>query len=179
MKFSVTTKRFAGGRKVTAELLDSPEDLTGRDRQLTFITAVRDQIERFGFCRSNFYQDSHACAFFCDVRIGQPYWTAQAARRGSGSTVESLVSLASFKKQLKPGDELELISAPGWHRSIGTTRRVKAVRSKDIVFEGPSYLELPRAAQFACDGKLVRIAMGTEDRPDAHLLYRWLPANAA
>jgi hypothetical protein len=41
------------------------------------------------------------------------------------------------------------------------------------------YLELPRAAQFACDGVRVRIAIGTEYEPDAHLLYHWLLRDAA
>lgn len=178
-RFALTTQTFSGGRKITAELLDTPEDLTGRDAQNSFSIKVKDQIERFGFTRSNIYQDSHSCAFFCEVRIGQPYWVALAARRGLGSTVDTLVSLAAFKKRIKAGDQLKLISAPGWHRAIGTTRTVEAVRSKDIILEGRSYLTLPRAAQFACDGKLVRIAIGTEDRPDAHLLYQWLPAKAA
>lgn len=178
-RFTITTRKFSGGRKIIAELLDTPEDLTGRDTQEAFTVKVKDQIERFGFTRSNVYQDSHNCAFFCEVRIGQPYWVALAARRGSGGNVEALVPLAAFKKRLKPGDQMKLISAPSWHRSIGSTRIVKAVRSKDIVFEGPIYLDLPRAAQFACDGKLVRIAIGSEDRPDAHLLYQWIPGKAA
>ncbi|MDF0543736.1 hypothetical protein PX699_15400 [Sphingobium sp. H39-3-25] len=178
-RFAILTQSFSGGRKIIAEVLDAPEDLTGRDAQNAFIVTVKDQIERFGFTRSNIYQDSHHCAFFCEVRIGQPYWAALADRRGSGSTVASIVSLAAFKKRVKPGDQLKLISAPGWHRAIGTTRTIKAVRSKDIILEGSSYLTLPRAAQFACDGTLVRIAIGTEDRPDAHLLYQWLPAKAA
>jgi hypothetical protein len=178
-RFAILTQSFSGGRKIIADVLDAPEDLTGRDAQNAFILKVKDQIERFGFTRSNIYQDAHNCAFFCEVRIGRPYWAALADRRGSGSTVASIVSLAAFKKRVKPGDQLKLISAPGWHRSIGATRTIQAVRSKDIVLEGPSYLTLPRAAQFACDGKLVRIAIGTEDRPDAHLLYQWLPARAA
>ncbi|WP_263588854.1 hypothetical protein [Sphingopyxis sp. GC21] len=178
-RFALSTRTYSGGRKIIAELLDAPEDLTGRDAQNSFIVKVKDQIERFGFTRSNIYQDSHNCAFFCEVRIGQPYWVALAARRGLGSTVDTLVSLAAFKKRIKPGDQLKLISAPGSHRAIGTVRSVQAVRSKDIILEGPSYLTLPRAAQFACDGKLVRIAIGSEDRPDAHLLYQWLPAKAA
>lgn len=178
-RFALRTQTFSGGRKIIAEVLDTPEDLTDRDAQQNFSIRVRDQIERFGFTRSNIHQDSHHCAFFCEVRIGQPYWTALGARRGSGSTVACIVSLAAFKKRIKPGDKMKLISAPGWHRSIGTTRAVEAVRSKDIILEGPSYLSLPRAAQFACDGKLVRIAIGSEDLPDAHLLYEWHPAKAA
>ncbi len=179
MRFTIITQKFTGGRKIIAELLDTPEDLTGRDAQQAFTVKVKDQIERFGFTRSNIYQDYHSCAFFCEVRIGPPYWTALAARRGSGATVDTLVPLAAFKKRIKPGDRLKLISAPGWHRAIGTIRTVQAVRSKDIILEGPSYLTLPRAAQFACDGELVRFAIGTEHEPGAHLLYQWLPREAA
>jgi len=179
MRFTIITQKFNGGRKVIAELLDAPEDLTGRDAQEAFTVKVKDQIERFGFTRSNIYQDHHSCSFFCEVRIGPPYWTALAARRGLRSTVDALVPLSVFKKRLKPGDRLKLISAPGWHRSIGTVRTVESVRSKDIILEGPSYLTLPRATQFACDGKLVRFAIGTEHEPGAHLLYQWLPSEAA
>lgn len=178
-RFAILTQSFSGGRKIIADVLDASEDLTGRDAQNTFIVTVKDQIERFGFTRSNVYQDSHHCAFFCEVRIGQPYWAALADRRGAESAVASVVSLAAFKKRVKPGDQLKLISAPGWHRAIGTTRTIEAVRSKDLILEGSSYLTLPRAAQFACDGTLVRIAIGTEDRPDDHLLYQWLPVKAA
>ncbi|SNS68902.1 hypothetical protein SAMN06295912_11290 [Sphingomonas laterariae] len=178
-RFAMRTQTFSGGRKIIADLLDTPEDLTGRDAQQDFSVKVKDQIERFGFTRSNIYQDSHHCAFFCEVTIGQAYWAALAKRRRAGSMVDSVVSLAAFKRRIKPGDQMKLISAPGWYRSIGTTRAVQAVRSKDIILEGPSYLTLPRAAQFACDGKLVRIAIGTEDSPDAHLLYQWTPAKAA
>lgn len=178
-RFAILTQKFAGGRKIIADVLDTPEDLSDRDAQQTFSVKVKDQIERFGFTRSNVYQDSHHCAFFCEVRIGQSYWTALAARRGSQGSIDNLVSLAAFKKRVKPGDQLKLISAPGGHRSIGMTRTITAVRSKDIVIEGPSFLGLPRAAQFACDGKHIRIAIGNEHEPDAHLLYEWIPGCAA
>ncbi|MBO9579515.1 MAG: hypothetical protein J7498_01330 [Sphingobium sp.] len=178
-RFAIRTETFSGGRKIIAELLDTPEDLTDRDAKDAFSTRVKDQIERFGFTRSNVYQDSHNCSFFCDVGIGQPYWAALGARRGTGNAVKSLVSLAAFKKQVKPGDQMKLIGAPDGFRTLGAIRTVKAVRSKDIVFEGPVYLTLPRAAQFACDGKRVRFAIGSEHQPDAHLLYEWTPAKAA
>ncbi|WP_336963680.1 hypothetical protein [Sphingobium aquiterrae] len=178
-RFSVLTQKFSGGRKIIAELLDTPEDLTGREEQDAFTMKVKDEIERFGFTRSQLLQDSHSCAFFCEVRIGRPYWAALATRRGSGSTVEALIPLAAFKKRIKPGDQLKLIGAPDSYRTIGAIRTVKAVRSKDIVFEGPIYLDFPRAAQFACDGKLVRIAIGTEDHPGACLVYELQPAMVA
>ncbi|GLT01024.1 hypothetical protein GCM10007897_24150 [Sphingobium jiangsuense] len=179
MRFSISTERFAGGRKITAELLDAPDDLTGREAQQEFTVRVRDQMERFGFCRSNLLQDFHTCSFFCEVRIGQAYWTTQAKRQGARSRIEPLVSLAAFRHRLKPGDRMKLIEGPAWHRAIGTMRTVEAVRSKDIIFEGKIYLDLPRAAQFACDGKLVEFAIGTEQEPGAHLLYEWLPQKAA
>lgn len=178
-RFAILTQKFAGGRKIIADILDTPKDLSGRDAQQAFNVEVKDQIERFSFTRSNIYQDSHHCAFFCEVRIDQSYWTALAARRGSQSSVDNLVSLAAFKKRVKPGDQLKLIGAPGGHRSIGTTRTITAVRSKDLVIEGPSYLGLPRAAQFACDGKHIRIAIGNEHEPDAHLLDEWIRGRAA
>jgi hypothetical protein len=178
-RFAIRTETFSGGRKITAELLDTPEDLTSDEAREAFIVRVSDQIERFGFTRSNLLQDFHSCAFFCEVRVGQAYWSALAQRRGARNEVASVISLAAFKKQLQPGDRLKLIAGPSWHRAIGAVRTVKAVRSKDIEFEGPIYLELPRAAQFACDGEHVRIAIGTEREPDAHLLYHWEPRQAA
>lgn len=106
------------------------------------------------------------------------YWAALAARRGKANAVDNLVSLASFKKRLKPGDSLTLLHAPYQHRALGTARKVIQIRSKDFVFEGRSYCDFPRAANFACDGRLVRIAVGNEHEPDAHLLYEWHPIAA-
>lgn len=177
--FAIRTKKFAGGRKIIAEILDAPQDLTGRDGQEAFIVAVRDQMERFSFTNSNLYQDMHNCAFFCDVRIGQSYWSALAARRGMKNPVEQRLSLAAFKKQVKPGDCLKLLGARQRHRALGTTRVITKVRSGDLILEGRSYLTFPRASAFACDGRLVRISIGSEYDPDEHLLYEWIPQMAA
>lgn len=177
--FSVITEKFAGGRKIIAEILDASQDLSTRDAQEAMITAVRDQMERFGFTNSNIYQDFHSCSYFTEVRVGRAYWSALARRRGADNHVEPLVSLAHFKKSLKVGQQLKLVAAPKGHRALGTTRTITAVRSKDIILDGVSYLTLPRAADFACDGARVRIAMGSEHEPDAHLLYEWLLSQAA
>src|SRR3546814_6873198 len=77
-------------------------------------------MERFGFTRSNLYQDFHTCSFYCGARIGQAYWSALASRRGPKNPVEAKVSLASFKKQVRAGDSLKLVDAPAGHRSLGT-----------------------------------------------------------
>ena len=53
MRFSVRTERFAGRRKLKVEILNTPDDLTDRDAQNNVIVTVRDQVERFGFTRSN------------------------------------------------------------------------------------------------------------------------------
>lgn len=176
--FSVRGESFAGGRKVIVELLDGPADLTDETHRRAFEEMLGDQIERFGFTRSNFYQDFMAVSFYNEVRIGRAYWAALAARRGPANPVKSLMSLAAFKRRLKPGDTLKLLAAPEGHRALGTTRKVVAVRSADLVFEGKIYLDFPRASAFACDGRLVRIANGHERDPDAHLLYEWLPTAA-
>lgn len=175
-RFAISTSKFAGGRKVIAVILDMPADLTDRDRQNAFIVEVRDQMERFGFTRSNALQGFHSCSFFCEARIGRAYWAALAKRRGPRNPVEALVSLAAFKKRVKPGDTLKLIDAPTGHRSLGTTRAISKVRSGDLILEGGSHLNFPRAAAFACDGKLVRISIGSDHDPDAHLLYEWRAA---
>lgn len=174
-RFAISSQRFAGGRKIIADILDAPGDLTARDAQNAYLTDIRDQMERFGFTRSNLLQDFHSCAFYAEARIAPAYWAALATRQGLGGTVEPRISLAAFKKQLRPGDRMELISAPSWHRSLGATRIVTAVRSKDLVFDGRTYLSFPRASQFAFDGTLVRFAIGTEHEPSAHLLYRYHP----
>lgn len=176
--FSVRGQSFAGGRKVIVELLEAPADLTDEIARRAYETMLRDQIERFGFTRSNFYQDFMACAFYTEVRIGRAYWAALAGRRGPVNPVKPLVSLAAFKRRLKPGDSLTLLAAAQGHRALGTTRTVMAVRSADLIFEGKVYLDFPRASGFCCDGRLVRIANGHERDPDAHLLYEWLPAAA-
>lgn len=178
IRFAIRSERFSGGRKISTEVLDAPDDLSTREAQEAFIIRVRDQVERFGFCRTNPLQDYWNCSFYTEVAIRQAYWAALAARRGKANPVDNLVSLASFKKRLKPGDSLTLLHAPYKHRALGATRKVIQIRSKDFVFEGRSFCDFPRASNFACDGRLVRIAIGNEHEPDAHLLYEWLPAAA-
>lgn len=172
-RFSIRTESFAGRRKITAEILDAAQDLTLPDVQESWVTGVRDQMERFGVTRSNPLQDFHSCAFFCEVRIGQSYWAALAQKREPKNPVRSLVSLSAFRKQVRAGDSLKLIDAPAGHRALGTTRTITHVRSADLILDGKSYLSLPRASAFACDGERVRIAIGSEREPDAHLLYLW------
>ncbi|MFT4055121.1 MAG: hypothetical protein QM681_11500 [Novosphingobium sp.] len=172
--FAITTHRFTGGRKVLVEILDSPGDLTDREEQKALLVAVQDQMERFSFTRSNVLQDFHNCSFFCEARIAQAYWAALARRRGARNPVASLVSLSAFKKRVKPGDSLKLIDAPAGHRSLGVTRAITAVRSGDLILEGRRHLDYPRASAFACDGRLVRISIGSDHDPDAHLLYEWI-----
>lgn len=179
MRFAIRTETFSMGRAIKVEILDCPDDLTGRGAQNAVTVEVRDQIERFGFNRSNALQDFYSTSFYADVTIGRAYWAALAESRGLKNPVDTVVSLAAFKKRLKPGDQLKLVDGPAGHRALGTTRTVIAVRSGDLIFEGKVYLEFPRAAAFACDGRFVRIAMGHEQDPDAHLLYEWLPAAAA
>jgi hypothetical protein len=174
--FTIRTEKFSGGRKIIAEVLDTPVDLTGRDAQNAFIVEVRDQMERFGFTRTNPLQDFWACSFYCEVRIGQAYWAALAKRRGIRNPVDTVISLAAFKKRVKAGDRLKLVDAPAGHRLLGTTREITKVRSGDLILEGRSYLSFPRASAFACDGRLVRIAIGSEYGPDDHLLYEWQQA---
>ena len=181
--FAIRTEKFAGGRKVIAEILDSPADLTGRDAQNAFIAEVRDQMERFGFTRTNPLQDFWSCSFYCEVRIGQAYvsqpdtyWSALAKRQGI-NPVDPVISLAAFKKRIKAGDRLKLTGAPAGHRLLGRAREITKVRSGDLILEGRFYLSFPRASVFACDGRLVRIAIGSEYAPDDHLLYEWQKAS--
>jgi len=89
------------------------------------------------------------------------------------------VSLASFKKRLKPGDSLTLLHAPYKHRALGTARKVIQIRSKDFVFEGRSYCDFPRASNFACDGRLVRIAVGNDQSYSSDGLVRNLDSTSA
>lgn len=76
IRFAIRSERFSGGRKITVEVLDAPEDLSTRDAQEAFIVRVRDQIERFGFCRTNPLQDYWNCSFYSEVCIRQAYWAA-------------------------------------------------------------------------------------------------------
>ena len=177
-RFSVRGERFAGGRKVFAEVLEAAEDLSADAVRRDFEIRVRDQIERFGFVRSNFYQDYMNVSFYSEVRIGGAYWAALSARKGTDNSVKSTMSLAAFKRAVKVGDRLTLAAAPPWNRKVGTTRSIVAVRSADLVLEGPSYLALPRAAAFACDGERIRIGIGSDHDPDAHLLYEWIRSAA-
>ncbi len=171
-RFGLRSETFAGGRKITVELVDHPADLTAEADRHIFEVMVRDQIERFGFTRSNVYQDYLSCAFYSEVRIGKTYWAALAARRGTAHPVEQKLTLAAFRKTIKPGDTMTLVHAPFATRNLGVARTVEKVRSVDLVIGG-SHLGYPRATGFACDGRMVRIAIGSERDPDAHLLYEW------
>lgn len=168
------SESFVGGRRISAEILDAPDDLTPREYQEALIIRVRDQMERFGWTRSNSLQDFYTTSFFAHVTIGATYWSAHAARRGPRNPVDTVVALVAFKKTLRVGDRLKLVDAPSGHRALGTIRTVTAVRSGDLILDGRSYLSFPRAAAFACDGRYVRIAIGNDHDPDAHLLYEWL-----
>ena len=172
-RFSVRGERFAGGRKVIVEVLDAAEDLTCDEARSAFEIRIRDQVERFGFVRSNVLQDYMNVSFYNEVRIGCAYWTALSARKGVENPVKSTMTLTAFKRAVKVGDRLTLTAGPNWHRSIGTTRSIIAVRSADLVLEGPSYLTLPKAGAFACDGQHIRIGIGHDRESDAHLLYEW------
>ena len=172
-QFSVRGERFAGGRKVVVEVLDGAEDLSDDEVRRAFEVRIRDQIERFGFVRSNVLQDYMTVSFYSEVRIGGAYWGALSARKGNQNSVKSTMSLAAFKRAVTVGDQLKLVAAPQWHRAVGTTRQIIAVRSADLILEGPSYLTLPKAAAFACDGARIRIGIGNDREPDAHLLYEW------
>lgn len=178
IRVALRSSRFSGGRKVTVEILDAPDDLTGRDAQEAFIVRLRDQVERFGYTRTNPLQDYWNCAFYAEIMIGRAYWAALAARRGMVNPVRNVLSLTGFKKRLKAGDSLTLLHSSYNHRALGQSRKVVEVRSEDFVFEGRSFCDFPRAANFACDGRLVRIAIGDEHNPDAHLLYEWHPQAA-
>lgn len=125
--FSVRGETFAGGRKIIVEALDAPADLPDREARRTFEIMVRDQVERFGFARSNILQDTMSCSFYLEIRLTSVYWVALAMRNGVSNAVISLMSLAEFKRRLRPGDTMTLIAAPDGHRALGSTRKVIAV----------------------------------------------------
>jgi hypothetical protein len=173
-RFALRGERFTGGRRVVVELLDATADISDRMARRAFETLLNDQVERFNLARGNVHQDYMHCSFFTHVQIGKVYWAALAARRGIANSVESTIPLAQFKRRVKPGDQLKLVAAHKGHRMLGTIRTVTAVRSGDIILDGKFYLTLPRAAAFACDGRLIRIANGNDNDPDEHLLYEWI-----
>lgn len=177
LQLSLTRQSFAGGRKIRLEICDTPIDLRDPAARDSLLLAMRDQIERFGFARANFYQDYSVVSFYSEVVIGNVYWAALAARAEQQNPVEPLMSLAQFKRTIKVGDLLMMVHAPWQGRYLGIERMVDAVRSGDIIMAG-SYLTLPRAAAFACDGRQIRIAIGDASNPDAHLLYIWTRRSA-
>ena len=177
-RFAVRATHFTGGRKVHVELLDHPDDLSSSEFRSALLASLKDQIERFNVVRSNFYRDYLSCSFYSDVRVAPAYWVALAARRGANNRIDARVPLAAFKRAVKPGDTLTLLHSSISGRHLGDARSIIAARSGDLILEGPSYLTYPRAVGFACDGERVRIALGREDDPDAHLLYRWQRAPA-
>lgn len=175
-RFAIRSERYTGGRRVIVELLDAPDDLSDETARRAFETILNDEVERFNVAHGNYHQDYLSCSFFTNIRIGTAYWAALAARSGAANPVEPTVPLAQFKRRVKPGDQFKLVAAYEGHRMLGTVRTITAVRSGDLILEGRSYLTLPRASAFACDGRFVRIANGNDNNPDEHLLYEWIPA---
>jgi hypothetical protein len=174
-RFAVKSRSYAGGRTIEAEILDADAELTKREDQEAFMTLVRDQMQRFGVTRANICQDYHSATFCCLVKIDPAYWAALAGRGERRNPVEPRMSLAAFKRQLKPGDRLKLLHASAGSSVLGVTRTVTAVRSADIIIDGTTYMNFPRASAFACDGRYVRIATGHERDADSHRLYEWTP----
>lgn len=177
LQVSLTRLSFAGGRKIRLAICDAPIDLRDPAVRDPLLLALRDQIERFGFVRANVYQDYSAVSFYSEVAIGKAYWAALAARTEQQNPVEPRMSLAQFKRTIKVGNTLTMVHAPWQGRYLGVERTVDAVRSGDIIIAG-SYLTLPRAPEFACDGRHIRIAVGDASNPDAHLLYIWTRRSA-
>lgn len=175
IKATAVAKKYSMGRSINILVLDAGEhDLTQRDVVDALKKRISDIVKKFNFERGNPYQDSYHTSFYSDVRIEPGAFMLHATRTGQATNeVEGKLSLAEFKRQLKPGDIMELV-----HGGRLGTRVVKQVRSKDIVFDGPSYLDFGRAGEFACDGELVRFSRGNEYDPGRHILFRWRPVQA-
>src|SRR3546814_19176968 len=111
-RVAISTEKLGRGRKIIAEILDTPADLTARDAQNDVFVAVRDQMERFGFTRSNLYQDFHTCSFYSAPRIGQAYWSPLASPRRPQNQAEAKVPPASLHKQIKARAPLQRVVPP-------------------------------------------------------------------
>lgn len=172
VKATAVTKKFSGGRQIRILVLDAGDfDIEQRDVVDMLQKRIADIMKTFNYERGNVIQDYHRTSFYAGVRIEPAAFLLHASRTGKAANeVERKISLAEFKRRLKPGDVMEML-----HGGRLGERIVSQVRSKDIVFNGPSYLNLGRADAFACDGDLVRFALGTENDPGRHLLYRWRP----
>lgn len=173
---SIKTQKYSMGQSINIEILDAGErDIVVFHTKEALEQRVRDIAERFNQSRGNVYQDYSSTTYYTNVRTASSAFAAHAARNGGVSNpVESKMTLSAFKRTVKPGDRFDIL-----HGGRERVRIVSQVRSNDLAFvdengANKSYLSFGKASNFACDGELVRFAIGHEYDPDRHLLYRWV-----
>lgn len=177
-KFAIERETFAGGRKLRIKIISGPEGLADQQVRDDLLARVKKQVERFNRSNGNIYQDSSFTSFYNDVTVDGRYYSDHADV-SEETNISRTMKLAAFKKKIKAGDKITLISTNNKFskRLLNVEREIFKVRSADMIIiddQGKkSYFPFPRAAEFACDGEKIRVCDADEYNPDAYRLYSW------
>lgn len=173
-QFGMRRSTFAGGCSITVTMNGGPAELMDADKRQEFFKDVRNQVKRFGREESHPISDYMSVSFYEHIEVGSQFLTAHAPR-DAATEVEPKMSMAQFKKTLKIGDTITLVSTGmANHKALGIPRKVIEIRSKDFIVEPKSYCDFPKAANFACDGSRFRISDANQYDPTAYRLYEWI-----
>jgi hypothetical protein len=171
----ITRRVYAMGRTLEVSIVTSDRDLSDAEIRKGVCLSISDQAERLGYDRSAYEVDLVDRHFALDVEVAADYWSARQAASGI-DPVESDMSPATFMKAMKSGHRLRELS--GDRR--GRTYVVKSSSpSRFITDDGAGGIhdiswKVPRAMALRTDGRLIRIAMGTQNKPDEHKLLEWI-----
>jgi hypothetical protein len=178
--FSPVRHCFAHGRSILINVTAGPAGLDDETAAEAFKTRVIAEMRSLDQCQEDATGGRRSRSFFPNVRIDGRYYASHAVA-AAGTEVERRMSLAEFRRTIKPGDRVVLESTDGEHArasgNVGVERAVLQVRSGDMIIAtngGRSHFDFPRAAAFACDGKRFRVSDARAGRPNAYRLYRWI-----
>lgn len=178
--FTPSRDSFALGRSVLMKLVSGPAGIADRADEDAFTQRMLEQMKRFETSQGNVYSDYHNCSVYLSARVDARYH-AQHAVVAEGSDVERRMSLAEFRRTIKVGDRIVLLSTDSsferTRASIGIERPVIQVRSGDFIVGAADrkvHFDFPKAAAFACDGERFRISDARAGNPAGYRLYQWI-----
>lgn len=170
MKFSIKTKKFIGGQSIYVDIDDADEtDLKSREETDSLINKIGEILAKYNSSSGNIHQDYSYTFFYPHVDISSIAYSSYALKNNMiHKPIKSTMSLAEFKRTVKAGDKFTPL-----HDGSLSERTVESVRSKDIIFKGPIYLDLNSSKNFSCDGEYIQIYLGSYYDPARTLLYKW------
>ena len=176
--FSPQRSSFAGGRSIQINVISGPEGLGDGKVREAFTAKVLREMKRFEKSQGNVFSDWHSSNYSPHVKVDARYY-AQHSSAPADQKVEKKMSLAEFKRTLKPRDRIILRDTTNEYskKFLGIEREISEVRSGDFIIgtgQEKSYFNFPKSAAFACDGERFCVSDASENNPDAYRLYQWI-----